>query len=185
MYDFWRSTRERAAAHEAGHAIVAWRSQFVLRVECVYLEGNSGWTVCEYCYRHSRAIAAYWHRIAIDLAGLAGEMFVYHRSWSTEATGDLLDAKKLAERLLRERPPRRGKPPRLPWRNGIGVPKLDVTAPIKPPPEPNVVFVMNACYRKARYLIGQNAAPFMSIMNGLLRFDRLEYDALVRLIGPP
>jgi len=96
-----RNPIERVAAHEAGHAVVAWYSRTVMRVMDVRLGGPRigvfGLTVSA---QRLDSPLAYWEAVTISMAGMAGERFGLRTESVSGSENDLVTACSLAARSV-------------------------------------------------------------------------------------
>jgi len=86
----------RAAAHEAGHALVAWLSPLIKSVISARWTGEVGKVTCK---RHSGHPYFDWDNLASTLAGFAGEMYLFGRTRTAGQKRDLAKARDIARKL--------------------------------------------------------------------------------------
>jgi hypothetical protein len=168
--------RPRAAAHESGHALVAWSSIHVSKVTGARLRGSGDGTV-HYdirsdTYLHSVA----WDATAIGLAGLAGEIAAFGTVRSGDAEDDLVKARADVERIVAGGWAR-------PWAAVPGV-GLDIGAMFASPPSPAVSTVLRECYLRARAVILQRPDLFTLLQRELLERGEIDAVGIERLLGP-
>lgn len=168
--------RARAAAHEAGHALVAWSSMHVSRVKGARLRGLGDGTVNfdirDYEHLHSAA----WDAAVISLAGLAGEIVAFGSVRSGDSEDDLLKARETAGRIASGEW-------RRPW-TAVPGEGLDIAAMFESPPSADVASVLRQCYLRARHLIVQRSDLFERLRRELLSRGEIDEDGIARLLGP-
>lgn len=167
-------SRVRAAAHESGHALVAWSSMHVSRVTGARLKGIGGGMV-NYDIRAFLRSAA-WDATAIGLAGLAGEIVAFGTVRSGDSENDLVKARTNAQRIVDGGWAR-------PW---VAVPGagLDIGAMFESPPSTAVAETLRACYLRARGTILQRPDLFKRLQQELLARGEIDAAGIERLLGP-
>lgn len=168
--------RVRAAAHESGHALVAWSSMHVAGVTGARLRGIGNGAV-NYDIRSDafdRSVA--WDATAISLAGLAGEAVVFRSVRSRDSEDDLLKALAAARRIVEGGWAR-------PWTAVPGA-GLDIGAMFASPPEADIAATLRQCYLRARGVILQRPDLFKRLQRELLARGALDADDIDRLLGP-
>jgi len=92
--------QNRAAVHEAGHAIVAWACTWVSTVDSVSIEEKDGGSTC-FRLKSDDSPEEMWCNLVISLAGIAAEVGAFKRMHSTESKGDLVKSLALSEKLAK------------------------------------------------------------------------------------
>jgi len=187
------SWRRRVAAHEAGHALLAWTSPYVTEVGHITLDIRRLWPdrmILSGLTAYSVPISAagdprhHWNQIVIGLGGMAGEAFLLGSVKSLGCAVDLAGAKGYAELIVRRHG---GKSlDWLPWPDPDAGrrPALDLGKMFTDALDPTVRGVLNACYRRARTGVVLYPDKLAAVMNALMASDRLDNDCLERLMGP-
>jgi hypothetical protein len=167
--------RERAAAHEAGHALAAWSSIHVSCVTGARLRGIGSGSV-NFDIRDAATLhSAAWDATMISLAGLAGEIIAFGNVRSGDAEDDLITAREAAERIIAGRWAR-------PWQDIDGK-GLDIGAMFIEPPSPAVSETLRQCYLRARSVVTQRPDLFSALRDELLLRGEIDADGIKRLLG--
>lgn len=138
----------RKAAHEAGHAVVAWSCTMVQTVHEVTIAApDGGYVKYADAYRPSEHTDARWCDTVIALAGVAGEVAVYGRVRSGPASADLRCAMEHARQLSGVAPP---------WRLDAvtrSAVVLPFDAMFEEPPSREQIAVLRHAYLIARHIL--------------------------------
>lgn len=166
------------AAHEAGHATVAWFSSFVTRIE--YADIDEGRV--RFISKGLESTRCRWDVIRVALAGLAGESASIGRILSSAgAATDLREALRIARDLeARSRPETLAS--LLARHDGVRH-RLDISRMYVEPPSESVTRILNCCYHEARETLDAREWAFRAIEKELLARRRLETKGLKRLLG--
>lgn len=177
-----RSSLDRAACHEAGHALVAWDSQFVERVTSVSIATAGGGEVLRSrSSRHTTTML--WDDMVIALAGIAGEAEMLQTIFTQEARGDLNKALTSAKELAAHE--RTIKATCLtPWEPSY-VTLTDVTefyqdTPLSPPERR----ILNHAFQRAMQLTRRGRSRLETLMRALRKRRMLDTADLRKLLGP-
>lgn len=174
-----RNPIERVAAHEAGHAVVAWFSRTVIRVLDVRLgpprSGVYGLTVSA---QKLDSPLAYWEAVAISMAGLAGERFGLRSTAVSGAEGDVTTACVIAGKLVA-------------IEDAFSSPFPVVRAPADLPftitigegTDPRIGGVITAGYAEAARMIKAHRAEYMRLVGELVCRRRVKEHAFIRMFG--
>ncbi len=177
--NFWVPLPERRiAAHETGHALVAWLSPLVLEVTGVSIsEGKTRYAVVG-----NGGGDWLFTQLVVCAAGMAGEIAVFGSARSGPSASDLAAARGLAESLARQP----GWPDYV-YRSLASYPGetgLDLRAAFSDRLRSDVRQLLSAAYRFARGRINDNRAGFDRLMDALLRRRELGKDDVTALFGP-
>jgi len=173
--------RWRTAAHEAGHAIVAWLSPFVGEIELVEIDTVWPWTSGRIKYswngRFPPIPAKLWDQMALKLAGMAGEIAGANRAASRGNCPDFNGALRIAEQLSRGGPENGcpwdilDQPGRIDFEKVFGC------------SEQRLIDILNLGYRRARLLIQDNRPTFDKLRRRLFWKKRLSGADLAAILG--
>ncbi len=168
----------RVAAHEAGHALVAWLSPQVISVTGVSLdEGKTHFTLIG----AAGADGLFAHTI-ICLAGMAGEIADFGNARSGPSASALMAARGLAESLSRL----------AGWPDCVhrsllsypGTTGLDLRAAFGDRLRADVRHLLAAAYRMAKGRIDDGRDGFDRLINALLSKRTLDRAGVAALFGP-
>lgn len=165
----------RSAAHEAGHAVVAWASPYVRQIERVWIDSNGG----RVAYTASRAstVAASWYALTIALGGIAGEAIVVRSFRSYDARKDLSEAIDLARKIAASGPHSTPWDGDEPPADGFDVGRVYTNL------DARTRRVLNLAYARAKGVIRRDKARFDTITLCLLESRTLEAKALTGIFG--
>lgn len=176
----------RVAAHEAGHAALAWTSPFTVRVAEVTIaaRGEAGGLTIYHasCDPHAatgpRGIGALWYTTAINLGGIAGELLTHDKVRSGHSAPDLREARAHAERIVAL-----GGAAACPW-PATDEPRLDVAAMFVDRPPQEVERVLSASYARARSVLLRDRARFDALVALLLARETVVEREMEQALGP-
>ena len=170
--------RPALAVHEAGHAIIAWASGRVQRVDeadlgCFF--GNGGWVKYSFAFPNQLfSETDYLSEITVSLAGqVADQLMGTDRRWFLSAAADCRHAVEAAERLVqyRCRHQNRSRPRRTQRWQGrrLSSEALEVIA---------------RCSRTAETYLSRNRWAIVKLSRALLAHNRLDTGQLADILGP-
>ncbi|HTM68726.1 MAG TPA: hypothetical protein VL426_05505 [Candidatus Binatia bacterium] len=171
---------ERTAAHEAGHAILAWVSPNVSRLTAVTLDDKDGDAVVRFDRRPLVTPADRWDSIVIALAGIAGEGRAFGSIKAWGAGRDLHRARLWAEELAAAGDPMAA----WLWEEPRAASTLDVGAMYKDRPSPLACDVLNKGFRRAKDVIALRPDKFDALRAALRQRRSLTHDEVGALLGP-
>ncbi len=174
----------RAAIHEAGHAICMWVSPYIVRINKVTIDEAAIGAGCVHATvsRNTSAETTPWHEIVCDLGGLAAEAMAFGSTRSGTARGDLIQARKRADRLADLGATT------APWKNGPGaddLPSLDIgqmfrAGSLSSDTEP----ILDEAYRHARAIVEARQSEVEAITTALLEHQgTIDSRDLAMLLG--
>lgn len=166
--------------HEAGHALIAWYSPFVIAVQSVSIEsdgelgGQALYTIID-----SETAAGLYDNIAIKLGGLAGSLLLSKKIRGGPFTQDLLTARTFAEALAMHHEAFKLK------HLGPGVKlRFDVASMFRTPPSLRARAFMNDALEESRHRLAIHKEPFARLVLELQQRKTLMTEDLLRLLGP-
>jgi hypothetical protein len=162
----------RAAIHEAGHAVTAWRCTAVGEIEFVRVGGGEG--LVRFSFSPRRSVACDWCRVVIALAGPAAEAMTYASGRSLESRSDLTSALRFAESLAGTRPP---------WKVPEGK-TFDFEKLFHPRPPEAVLLVLCDAYRTARRIVRGDRRGVHVVASALLSKKKISHRDLEVALGP-
>ena len=161
----------RAAIHEAGHVVAAWRCTAVGEIDFARVGDGDGLVRFSFI-RHSNACD--WCRVVIALAGPAAEAMTYASGRSLESRSDLAGALRLAEALAGTR---------APWKIPEGK-TFDFEKLFHPRPPEAVLSVLRDAYRTARRIVRGDRHGVHAVASALLAKKKLRHRDLEVALGP-
>lgn len=180
-----REASDRAAGHEAGHAVVGWNApHYVTQITHVTIvpdgAGNAGLvsTTSPNPPMGPMSPDAYWDGVAFMLGGLAGETFLHGRARSGTACKDLVAARTLAEAIVALGAPE-------PWwgdRTHTGS-AIRVGGMFTATPDAKACAVLDAGYRRARWILSTSERAYVRVVRALLERNTLTGVELAVLIS--
>jgi ATP-dependent Zn protease len=171
---------ERTAAHEAGHAILAWISPSVVRIKQVTIDAEDGGVV-SFDRTEIRNELHVWDSMAIGLAGIAGEGIAFGCVKASGCGSDLRRARSWAEELSAEGDAMAS----FPWKEAdAAASTLDIGAMFAEPPSPAVAAVLNKAYRRSKAIVGLRRDKFDALRRLLLERRTLTSDEVESVLGP-
>jgi len=178
--NFWYSTShyDRTAAHEAGHALLAWHSRYVVSVQEAHMTPFCGKTIYAMLQCPNQA-EMLWDHVTIGLAGIAAEVIAFRNVRSGTCVSDLRDARDRAEELIQ-----RCRRPNPPWPDDAPPSSIDIGLMFSPPPDYEIRLILNVSYRRARSVIMRRAAEFDRLRSELRQRSILDTAALNDILGP-
>lgn len=167
------------AAHEAGHAIVAWYSGIVKSVTHVTVSTRSGTTHLTIPPRKLLSPTdEYWADLVISLAGIAGQFQRGHSLYGPNAAADLLAAREMARVIaLRYDAVESALPVSTEGRDTISRMYTE-------PPSAAERHVLESGYLKARFLLSVYRPEHWSVTTWLLSRGSMTEHELASLLGP-
>ncbi len=176
--DLFLHSRGSVAVHEAGHALVCWRSPTVLKIMSARLHDEGGTVI----HRDTDipTNVSRWYGIAICLAGIAAEIELYGRFQGKSCRGDLLKALKHAKEMAAQD----YQPNSQPWRDDKDVKTIDVGAVYTNRPSKTVNEILCTASRRARANILEYHDKFMILSMAILRRGELNHDEIIEMLGP-
>lgn len=176
-----KKVRSVAAAHEAGHALVAWFSHSIYDVQSTEILEDGGVTIC--ARADGKHPLVLWEYVCIDLAGIAAELLCFKTVRARTCRSDLNAAHGRAELIAaRAKPPLFG----CVWADDPPKPTLAIADMFKRRPSKHAASILERAYRHARWMISSNAA-FGELRKQLFIRGRLEQADLHAILGnrPP
>ncbi len=174
-----RNPIERIAAHEAGHAVVAWHTRSVLEFRGVYLRHSAfdGNAATLYRFVHHPPLS-FWEITAIKFGGMAGVLVGLNDFSMEGAQTDLESAVAEVQALVHLHPDTE-----CPWR----LPKKQrgpvVEVSVDGRENDRINAVLAACFTHARRTIMRNRAMFTQLIGELVCRKRLTGRQLEKLFG--
>jgi hypothetical protein len=176
----------RVAVHEAGHAIVAWSCTHVTEVHWSTIEKQDH-RAGSVSYSVLTSDDGDWCTLAVALAGVAAENFVFGNAHSTPAKDDLVKARDLATRIAT-----RGARPGVPWDrpNGQHARARNAKEPLLPfrrlyihPLTQDEHFVLEEAYLMARHIVRASDPGFHELVQLLLTRKSVKEHDIARVLG--
>lgn len=171
--------RKRAFAHECGHAVIAWLSPAVVRVEGIvfHADGSAATTIVT-AQRHPNL---HIEQALISLGGLAGETLVWKRVRSGGFGSDLPDAVEALTACLRQTTLRDLE---RRWSGLLEGTSIDVAAMFRERPPPEIAAGLDLCYRRAKRMLHENRAAFGRLVELAERQGNLSQEDIASRFGP-
>lgn len=173
-------TDERTAAHEAGHAILAWVSPKVIRLTTVTMDDEDGDAVVRFDRKELRTNADLWDSITIGLAGIAAEGLAFESVKAGGARRDLERAAKWAEGLAASGDPLAT----FPFAEPKAISRLDIGRLYETRPSPLACDVLNLAYRRAKDVIAMRPDKFDALRTLLRERRTLDPSEVEAVLGP-
>lgn len=179
----------RVAYHEAGHALLQWRSPYALRGLIVTVEERSGLTRYAYPAMHSTHVV--WDNMAIYLAGLASESLRFRTHDLCGRSGErFLSAAIALAKLIHRLEQTQGRRYEPKWKgtippgDGLGFEEFmqGVTTPL--PLDPRVREMLKEAYCKARHTLRSQGAALDRLAALALEKRRITGMHVRRIAGP-
>lgn len=149
----------RAAVHEAGHAVVAWRSPYVVSIQMITIDNAGvGCGQVQYTLSHAGGGSPQgnWDRVAISLAGMAGELVEFGKLKSGGSKQDLLNARAAAYALINNY-----KDPI--WKKEVADTDIDMGRSFRRV-DPRVRKILNLGFARAKYICEQEKVRIAHIV---------------------
>lgn len=168
---------DRVAAHEAGHALLAWYSMHVTSVD--YTDIRPGKSKTAYSLRMiEKSSQMNWDRLVILMGGLAGEAIAFGTIRSGTCHNDLIEARDTAAHIAENFGTL------FPWKDDPSSSKLDISRMFTDGITPFMAEILNIAFRKAKQKLTCNRAPFDRLREELAGTRRLAGRDFTRILGP-
>lgn len=165
----------RAAVHEAGHAVTVWCCTLVREVGDVTIEHKQGGLTSFWTFKQETP-ESHWCGIVILLAGMAAEIAVFGKTRSGGCGPDLTLAREKAKHLVKSR---RVTPPwRVPQRRrSMQFDKMFVAI------DPAQERILNECYSMAHAILESYGGNFYRVVSVLLTKKTAAASDLAAVLG--
>lgn len=173
------------AAHEAGHALLAYLSPAIERVRGTVLlrdeEADTGRV--RVLFDHRLPVTAYtlWEYQATSSAGIAAELITHLRFKTRPARGDLDAMKAGAQAIVAGSPGR----PCSPWPAPGEAKAPPFGRYFKDPPDEHATEVMRLGYLRARELILKHRGPYERLRTAMIAKIELSGDEIAEALRLP
>ena len=171
-------TRKSIAAHEAGHAILAWFCKSLTIVEL-----SVGGTQNHVIYSTPCPVTAElaWENLVTGLAGIAGQFRAQFSAHGLECERDLKEARLLAESIVVQLA-LKGVPVNVAFPIDVSH-RATISRMFHDEPSPPVRHVLEAAYFKARLVLRVYDIEFRALRRALNFWDRFTPKEVELLIG--